>query len=204
MLKKYRSRVNDLENQLSDDDLSGAINRPEAERRRTLLDQLKFKLKQLESVLKEAPGTSARNELLSTGRVGDSAASSISARDRVNQFRPYHDESPSSSPTPGSASAGTSGPLSQLTQQIMRQQDEGLDVLDAIITRQKGLVTTIGQQMDEQNIIIDDIGTGMERTNERLVKNTRNIKRVSQKSNTGCYWFIIIALFIAIVVIAVI
>lgn len=204
MMKKFKSRIGELEQQLNHDDQSGAITRPEAERRKALLDQLNVKLKQLQLVLEETPGTSTRNELLNTGRTAEAAASMVNNSNDQNPFRPYFDESPSSSPTPGGSSSTGGGGLRQLTQQLKKQQDQGLDVLDEIITRQKGLVSTIGQQIDDQNEIIDDIGDGMDRTNQRLVRNTRNIGRVSRKSNTGCYWFIIILLFIAIVVVSVI
>lgn len=192
--------MTELENQLTVDDQSGAITRPEAERRRKLLEQLNGKYRQAQVSLEEKAGSSMRNELLNTSRTAEVAASKVTSNSaNDNPFRPYFDESPTGSPTPTSSGQGN---LRQLTMQIKKQQDQGLDVLDEIISRQKGLVATIGQQIDEQNEIIDDIGDGMERTNDRLVRNTRNVVRVSRKSNTGCYWFIIVILFVAIIVVS--
>ena len=77
------------------------------------------------------------------------------------------------------------------------EQDRGLEVLDEIIIRQKNLARGIGTEIDVQNEIIDDIGDNMDQTNERLIRNTRNIKKISLKSDTCFYWIIIILLFIA-------
>jgi syntaxin 8 len=92
--------------------------------------------------------------------------------------------------------------LKQMTKQLKLEQDKGLDVLDEIITRQKGLVAGIGNQIDVQNQLIDDIGDNMDSTHVKLVRTTRNVERVSRKSNSCCYWVIIVLLLIAIVVVA--
>lgn len=75
-------------------------------------------------------------------------------------------------------------------------------MLDEIINRQKGLVRGIGNQIDVQNEIIDDIGGNMDTTQVRLVRNTRNVERISHKSDSCCYWVIIILLLVAIVVVS--
>jgi syntaxin 8 len=87
-----------------------------------------------------------------------------------------------------------------MTKQLQQEQDRGLDMLSEIITRQKSLVRGIGNQIDVQNEIIEDIGDNMDSTQVRLVRNTRNVERISNKSNSCCYWIIIILLLIAIVV----
>ena len=100
--------------------------------------------------------------------------------------------------------AETSSPdeLRQMTKQLKTEQDKGLDILDEIISRQKGLVVGIGNQITVQNELIDDIGDHMESTHVKLVRTTRNVERVSKKANSCCYWIIIILLLIAIVVVA--
>lgn len=92
----------------------------------------------------------------------------------------------------------------QMTKQLQQEQDKGLDMLDEIISRQKGLVRGIGNQIDFQNEIIDDIGGNMDTTQVRLVRNTRNVDRISHKSDSCCYWVIIVLLLIAIVVVSVV
>lgn len=100
----------------------------------------------------------------------------------------------------------TEGPTDyrQMTRQLQEEQDRGLDVLDQIITRQKGLVRGIGNQIDVQNEIIEDIDGNMDTTQVRLVRNTRNIERISKKADSCCYWLIIVLLLIAIIVASVV
>ena len=94
--------------------------------------------------------------------------------------------------------------LKQMTMQLKMEQDKGLDILDEIISRQKGLVAGIGNQIDVQNEIIDDIGDNMDSTHVKLVRTTRNVERVSRKADSCCYWVIIVLLLIAIVVVSVV
>ena len=100
------------------------------------------------------------------------------------------------------AAASSSNPdqLRIMTKELKMEQDKGLDMLDEIISRQKGLVAGIGNQIDIQNEIIDDIGDNMESTHVKLVRTARNVERVSRKADTCCLWVIIILLLIAIIV----
>ncbi|XP_042908437.1 syntaxin-8 [Parasteatoda tepidariorum] len=91
-------------------------------------------------------------------------------------------------------------------QQLMaiQEQDKGLDTLHDVVVRQKHMAANIGQELDLQNEIIDDIVDHADNTRERLIKETRHVAIVDRKSGECCYWVIIVLLFIAIVVIAVI
>lgn len=97
----------------------------------------------------------------------------------------------------------TSDDIRQQQQHLFREQDRGLDVLDEIITRQKYLARGIGTEIEIQNgnhgrlllalslisffkEILDDIGDNMDQTNERLIRNTRNIRKIDMKSDTCC------------------
>ncbi|XP_071040977.1 syntaxin-8 isoform X6 [Parasteatoda tepidariorum] len=60
------------------------------------------------------------------------------------------------------------------------------------------------QQLMAIQEIIDDIVEHADNTRERLIKETRHVAIVDRKSGECCYWVIIVLLFIAIVVIAVI
>ncbi|XP_071040972.1 syntaxin-8 isoform X2 [Parasteatoda tepidariorum] len=91
-------------------------------------------------------------------------------------------------------------------QQLMaiQEQDKGLDTLHDVVVQQKHMAANIGQELDLQNEIIDDIVEHADNTRERLIKETRHVAIVDRKSGECCYWVIIVLLFIAIVVIAVI
>lgn len=113
---------------------------------------------------------------------------------------------------------------------IIEDQNEGLDALSRVISRQKHLALRIGDEVEGQtgkrtiqlqvrradrsnsldNLdflsllaeIIDDLNTRMENTGSRINSETRNVDIVMQRDSTGWYWFIIIALFITNVIVA--
>ncbi|XP_035695577.1 syntaxin-8-like [Branchiostoma floridae] len=84
----------------------------------------------------------------------------------------------------------------------MDEQDQGLDVLSTIIARQKQLGQAIGDEVDLQNELIDDIQTGVAKTDARLLKETRHVKIVDKKSANCGMIVVIVLLLIAIVVVA--
>ncbi|KAJ8318009.1 hypothetical protein KUTeg_003100 [Tegillarca granosa] len=94
--------------------------------------------------------------------------------------------------------------IRQQQQHIIREQDQGLESLSHVIARQKEMATDIGNEVDSQNVLIDEITDHVDRTGERLIKETRHIRIVDRKSNTCCYWIVMVVLFIAILVVAVV
>ena len=67
---------------------------------------------------------------------------------------------------------------------IMAEQDRGLETLSHIIRNQKQVAITIGSEVERQNTLIDSMGDKMDQVNERLVKETKHVKRISFKSST--------------------
>jgi len=98
----------------------------------------------------------------------------------------------------------TTQAIKQSQEDALAQQDAGLDMLHTIIVRQKGMAQQIGNEVNSQNELIDDIGDRMDGTNARLLDTTQNVRVVDRKDKTCGYWIVIIILFIAIVVVAVI
>jgi len=91
--------------------------------------------------------------------------------------------------------------IRQEQQKIIRDQDEGLDVLSKILSRQKQVGLTIGDEVDAQNEMLEDIQEGVDRTHVRISRETRNIERVDRKDKTWFLWLIMSLLLVAIVVI---
>ncbi|XP_043200141.1 syntaxin-8-like isoform X1 [Amphibalanus amphitrite] len=92
--------------------------------------------------------------------------------------------------------------LRQQQRQLIREQDEGLDVLASVISRQRQMAGAIGAEIEEQSALIDDISDLAERGAARIEHQTRQVRRVDRKESGTCwYWVVIIALMIAIVVI---
>lgn len=91
--------------------------------------------------------------------------------------------------------------LRQEQQRIIRDQDEGLDALSEILARQKTIGLTIGNEVETQNEMLDDIHDNVETVRGRVVRETRNVDRVDRKDKTWWLWLIMIVLLLAIVVI---
>ncbi|XP_019672722.2 syntaxin-8 isoform X2 [Felis catus] len=75
--------------------------------------------------------------------------------------------------------------IRQQQQKIIQEQDAGLDALSSIISRQKQMGKEIGNELDEQNEIIDDLANLVENTDGKLRTETRRMNIVDRKS-TSC------------------
>lgn len=84
--------------------------------------------------------------------------------------------------------------------QIIKEQDSGLDELSKIIQRQKMMGKTIGEEIDYQNEIIDDISMGVDQTNQKLIKTDKHVKKVTTKSSSCTLLVVVVLLFITIIV----
>ncbi|XP_039418194.1 syntaxin-8 isoform X3 [Corvus cornix cornix] len=92
--------------------------------------------------------------------------------------------------------------LRQQQRRIIEEQDAGLDALSSIISRQKQMGQEIGNELDEQNEIIDDLTNLVENTDDRLRTQTRHVKMVDKKSTSCGMLVVIVLLLIAIAVVA--
>ncbi|XP_063125816.1 syntaxin-8 isoform X5 [Rattus norvegicus] len=72
--------------------------------------------------------------------------------------------------------------IRQQQQKIIQEQDAGLDALSSIISRQKQMGQEIGNELDEQNEIIDDLANLVENTDEKLRTEARRVTLVDRKS----------------------
>uniref|UniRef100_A0A0D9RD83 Syntaxin-8 n=1 Tax=Chlorocebus sabaeus TaxID=60711 RepID=A0A0D9RD83_CHLSB len=93
--------------------------------------------------------------------------------------------------------------IRQQQQKIIQEQDAGLDALSSIISRQKQMGQEIGNELDEQNEIIDDLANLVENTDEKLRTETRRVNLVDRKSTSCGMIMVILLLLVAIVVVAV-
>jgi syntaxin 8 len=72
-----------------------------------------------------------------------------------------------------------------------------------VIARQKKLAMRIGNEIEDQNEIIDNIAVQMDHTSDRVNSETRNVESVSARDSTWGYWIVIISLFVAIIVVGI-
>lgn len=88
--------------------------------------------------------------------------------------------------------------------QVLREQDEQLDVLGASIGRQRMLGIQMGNELDEQNELLDDVERGVDRHSTRLEQARSRLGHIARKSKANWSWVTIgILVIILILVIAI-
>ncbi|XP_056315806.1 syntaxin-8 isoform X1 [Danio aesculapii] len=74
------------------------------------------------------------------------------------------------------------GEIKHQQQQIIEAQDAGLDALASVLSRQKQMGQEIGNELDEQNEIIDDLAQLVDKTDGRIKNETKRVKLLDSKS----------------------
>ncbi|KAK7873825.1 hypothetical protein R5R35_005805 [Gryllus longicercus] len=191
-MKQYSSEVYQLKEKLSVSSSLGSITFEEAERRTRLVEQLQSREIQMQQAFQNKDEAAARDRsALIKPSVFAEAGTTGWGTD---------EEEILSVPAPGV----TVTDMRQQQQEILRDQEAGLEELSKVISRQKAIATTINSEVDFQNDLIDDIAQHADNTDAQLNSRTAQIRTISQKDRTCVYWVIIILLFIAIIVVAVV
>ncbi|KAH8319481.1 hypothetical protein KR067_011183 [Drosophila pandora] len=85
--------------------------------------------------------------------------------------------------------------------EMLENQNRGLDALSATLSRQRVLATQLGNEVEDQNNILDNLADAMDRVENGVQRETQSIGQVNRRDSTWGYWLVIIALFVAIVVV---
>ncbi|EDW68606.1 syntaxin-8 [Drosophila virilis] len=91
--------------------------------------------------------------------------------------------------------------LRQQQEAILEHQNRGLEVLSATISRQRNLATQLGDEVEDQNNILDNLANTMDRVELGVQRETRSISQVNRRDSTWGYWLVIVSLFVAIIVV---
>ncbi|XP_014089471.2 syntaxin-8 [Bactrocera oleae] len=94
--------------------------------------------------------------------------------------------------------------LKQRQIDILENQNRGLEVLSQTISRQRNIASQLGNEVENQNDILDNLANTMDRVDARVHVETGNIGDINRRDSTWGYWLVIIILFVAIVIVAVI
>lgn len=175
-IRQFENEYKQLQRKLQQQ--STKITSDEYERRKRQLERLDTVKFQLDSRFKETAASSSRARLLET-----------SNRNIIADDDPILDTS---------TSIDT---FRSEQQQIIRQQDDSLEALSKVISRQKNIAIRIGSEVDTQNDILDNLTTQMDNVGTRVSSTTQNVNHVADKDSTYGYWMVIILLFVAIVII---
>ncbi|KAG7491587.1 hypothetical protein MATL_G00005640 [Megalops atlanticus] len=186
-LQRLKQQIAQLRETLLRAASSRRIMQSEADRRQNLVDDLVTREKQLNATFRGdvTEPESSRSSLM-TGGVGQGGLAN-----------PWLIDEPEETRGLGFAE------IKQQQQRIIEVQDAGLDALAAVISRQKQMGQEIGNELDEQNEIIDDLTHLVDKTDDRIRNETRRVKIVETKSANCGMLVVIVLLLIAIVVVAV-
>ncbi|XP_023019903.2 syntaxin 8 [Leptinotarsa decemlineata] len=176
-LKQFNNEVGQLNQKLEGTSKLGSITPAECERRTRQVEVLQSKGLQMQKIFDEQVVNKLNEDRRSL--VGESSMERV--------------------PFPSTSVDD----LRMNQKKMLGEQDRSLEGLSRIISRQKDIANTISDEVDFQNDILDDLGTQLSRTDDRLNTETRHIEVVDRKDKTCIYWVIIILLFISIVVVAV-
>ncbi|XP_055376837.1 syntaxin-8 [Condylostylus longicornis] len=194
-LRQFELELNELFLKLNTANKKKSITVEEVERRRRQLEILQSSFNHVQAKFLKSEGTSTskmteeRNQLLGNKR-------SVWQGDDGDDD---DDDEPIISNLPSNYSYKD---FRQEQKSILESQNKGLEALSATISRQKQLSTRLGQEIGVQNDIIDNIAENMDGIDVRVISATRDIGSINQRDTTCCYWIIIIILFIAICVMA--
>ncbi|XP_038064686.1 syntaxin-8-like [Patiria miniata] len=184
-LRKFSKSIEGLKGQLLKASSNYHLTQREVDRRVGLLDNLTAKDKILNDAFRKDITYTApeRTRLLAPNTAGFG--------------QDYYDE-------PDEIRGMSINEIREQQQQVIQQQDEGLESLATVIARQKQMGQTIGTELEEHNEILDDLSRHVGKTDSTIVRETKHIRTVTQKAKDCSFYIIIILLLVAIVIIAVI
>lgn len=182
-MKQYSGDVQKLRNGLIRATTSYHITQREVERRQVMIDNITTQEKQIEQAFRNEGGESRYNLIAG----GTDQSDPWGVREEPDELKGLGNDE-----------------IRVQQQTIIKVQDQGLEALSEVIARQKNMALDIGNEVDSQNDLIDDITDHAGRTDQRLIRETRHIKIIDRKSATCCYWVFIILLFLAILVVLIV
>uniref|UniRef100_A0A8C5R5V6 Syntaxin-8 n=1 Tax=Leptobrachium leishanense TaxID=445787 RepID=A0A8C5R5V6_9ANUR len=168
LMQKLREKIEHIKESLLRSVTSRRITQAEGDRRQNLVDELLTKERQLQILLK--------SEVMEPDVVRSSLMAGGSGRSA--RHNPWVLEEPEEFQGLGF------GDIQARQLQAVAEQDAGLDALSSILARQKQMGNDIGNELDEQNEIIDDLTNLVENTDSKVTRQTRNVKLVERKSGS--------------------
>ncbi|CAH1794171.1 unnamed protein product [Owenia fusiformis] len=181
-MKQFSGEIIRLKNSLIRASSSYHITQRELERRQVMIDELITKEKQIEQAHRNEGPEGGRSALFGAGAGLGHDPWGVKEEDETTRNLSI-------------------GDIRQQQSHAIKEQDQGLEVLSSVISRQKQMAHDIGDEVDYQNELLDDIHDHVDRTDQRLIKETRHVQHIDRKSGACGYWVVIVLLLITIVVV---
>ena len=90
------------------------------------------------------------------------------------------------------------GLLSHEREQLLNAQDEQLDVMAQSIRRLKGVATTMRDEIQSQNVLLDRLEGAVSNVQSRLGRTTRQVDEVIQTMSSSSQFGLIVLLVITL------
>lgn len=135
----------------------------------------------------------------------DPSQDSLDAQDEANRtslFPQRYTDDPSETPDP--TDDMTNQQLHGYHQQVLREQDDQLDTLSESIGRQRHLAMQVGDELEGQVALLDEVDRGVDRHQGRLDGAKKRLKGVSNKAKENWGMTTIIVLIVILVLLIVI
>jgi syntaxin 8 len=117
---------------------------------------------------------------------------------RAALFPSRYTDTPDDAP-PDSTAEMSNQQIHQYHQQVLQEQDEQLDTLGESIGRQRHLSIQIGDELESQGELLDDVDRGVDRHQTRLDGAKRRLKGVGERAKANWGMTTIIVLIVILV-----
>lgn len=179
-LNQFNSQVKELRTKL--DVIRGSLTREEAERRVRQVEILESRRIRLQS------------EFMDLGAVDRDRSELVGGPSSVWQ------EGTGQNQSEGLKNYSTDQLVEQ-RKKILAEQEEGLENLSKIISRQKEIAVKIHEEVENQNELLDDIGNGMEGVDTRIHEEIGHIRQVGGRPSYCGYYLLILGLIVLLIVV---
>ncbi|XP_070176413.1 syntaxin-6-like [Littorina saxatilis] len=91
----------------------------------------------------------------------------------------------------------------QQQQLLIRSQDDQLDMIGSSVGVLKNMSHQIGNELEDQNVMLDDFRTDMDHTETRLDQTMKKMAKVMHMSNDRRQWCAIVVLLVVLLVVVI-
>ncbi|CAI2179119.1 9904_t:CDS:2 [Funneliformis geosporum] len=164
-MDKLRSGINELEQELSIAEESGALNSKELKEKEDTLIKLTKQFEKLEALMQDRNDITAKELLLGLNSMNDSSSRKSKKTVRFSDQVIETDDLDNTQ-------------VLQLQQRMMQSQDEDLDRLDLAIGRQREMGLLIGEELNYHVELLMETEDAVDRAEGKLNRAKRNLSKV--------------------------
>lgn len=189
-LSQFNGEVRELKRKLGES--NGDLTRDEQERRHRQIEQLESKNVQL------------NNEF---GKVWNASQEVLERSELLEKNRWQNNDESEDEPIAGGSdreallSRTSIKKMREQNEKVLREQDEGLESLSKIISRQKDIATRIYDEVENQSELLDGIGNDMESVDVRLATETRHITEIVRSPSLCRYYLLVFVLILLLILV---